>query len=349
MIRILIAEDSKTVALLLTSIFGAEPDMEVVGHASTGREAVTMANALKPSIVTMDIRMPDMDGFEATRMIMSTNPLPIVVISSSVNDIELKTTFRAIEEGALAVIEKPRGITHPEFEKIRVELVNTVRAMADVKVIRRYQARAQMKPVDIFETAIPQKTHAYQVVAIGCSTGGPQALQLILSNIPVGFPIPIVVAQHISRGFLGGLVEWLAGSTLLKVKIAQDGEGLNPGTVYFAPDDYHLLVRRGNGGLAAQLVQTPPVGGFRPSATPLLESVARVCGRTGVGALLTGMGADGAAGLLALREAYGHTFVQDAESVIVNGMPGSAIALGAAVSVVRLADTASYLHHLAVQ
>lgn len=345
MIKILICEDSPVVALLLKAIFEREPDFKVIGLAKNGREGVQMAHELKPDLITMDIRMPKMDGFEATRMIMESKPIPIVVVSSSVDDEEMKITFRAIEEGALSVIEKPHGINHPDFGAIRRELVETVRAMASVKLIRRISLR---KPRSTEMASIPAFTEAgaYELVAIGCSTGGPIALQQVLPSLPVNFPVPIVIAQHISRGFIGGMVSWLGGHTLLRVKEAQQGEPLLAGTVYFAPDDAHLLIARNSNGLAAQLRQGPPVNGFRPSATPLLESVAQTCGKSAIGAIFTGMGCDGAEGLLALRRAGGHTIVQDPESSAVYGMPGAAIALDAVDEIVKLDRIAAYLSNL---
>jgi len=351
MINILITEDSDVVTLLLKTILEHEPDFNVIGHARNGREAVEMTHELKPDLVTMDIRMPVMDGFEATRIIMNQDPTPIVVISTSIDNEEMRITFRAIEEGALAVLEKPRGLGHPDFENVRREIVDTIRAMAEVKVIRRMKRRnhevAQLEPVDIFEKAIIQKTRAYEIVAIGASTGGPQALQKLLSSLPVGFPIPLVIAQHMSAGFIHGLVYWLQGATLLDVKLAEDGEPLRPGTVYFAPDDHHLVVTRNGNGLRVKLTDDLPVNRFRPSATPLLQSVADVCGGSGVGCLLTGMGVDGAQGLLEIRQAKGHTIIQDKDSCIVFGMPGAALALNAVDQIVRLEQLAAYLTSLA--
>lgn len=341
MLRILIVEDSSVVAMLLKAIFQKESDMQVIGHARNGREGVQMAHDLKPDVITMDIRMPVMDGFEATRMIMSDNPIPIVVVSSSVDNEELRITFRAIEEGALAVMEKPRGFTHPDFETIRRNLVDTVRAMASVRLFRRKKIE-RPSDIDIYETAIYQRTKAYELLAIGCSTGGPQVLHQIFSLLPIGFPVPIVVTQHISRGFVGGLVAWLAGNTLLDVKLAEHGESLKAGTIYFAPDDQHLLVSRNACGLAAHLNQDAPCNGFLPSASPMFKSIAQTCQQHSIGALFTGMGVDGADGLLMLRRAGSHTVVQDEASSVVYGMPGAAIALDAVDQIVALDKMPAY-------
>jgi two-component system, chemotaxis family, protein-glutamate methylesterase/glutaminase len=348
MIKVLIVEDSDVVSFLLAAILSNESDFEVVGRAKNGLEAVKLNHELLPDVITMDIRMPVMDGFEATRMIMATNPVPIVVISSSVDNEELKITFRAIEEGALAVLEKPVGFSHPRFETNRGELVDTVRAMAEVKVIRRRFTEKTV--IDLLESAIKQEKRVYEVVAIGCSTGGPQALKILIGSLPMGFPLPILIAQHMSDGFIAGLAGWLNSNTLLTVTVAEDHQALKPGTVYIAPDNYHLLVERSHNGLITLLSQEDDyINGFRPSATPLLKSVAQVCKGQGIGILLTGMGVDGADGLLTMRKAGSHTLVQDSDSAVVYGMPGAAIALGAVDQVVQLDKMASYLLTLARQ
>lgn len=226
------------------------------------------------------------------------------------------------------------------------EMIDTIRAMAEVKVVQRYHS-IPLEGAAIFEAAIQQRTKAHEIVAIGCSTGGPQTLQTILSRLPQGFPIPIVITQHISKGFIGGLVSWLRGNTLLEVMLAEDMQKLQPGTVYLAPDNHHLCIERGSDGLIARLKSDSPVNGFMPSVTVLFKSVAATCRNKSVGVLLTGMGADGADGLLDLRQAGAHTIVQDEASAVVYGMPGSAIALNAVDQVVPLQNMASYLLSLA--
>ncbi len=345
MIRILIVEDSQVVAMLLRAILDDEPDMQVIGHASNGQEALPLLDTLQPDLITMDIRMPVMDGFEATRRIMHTYPVPIVVVSSSVHDEELRIVFRAIEEGALAVIEKPRGFGHPDFDKIRKELVGLIRAMAEVKVVRRRILSPHLAMPATTPSAPGQMGHC-ELLAIGCSTGGPPALKDILSALPLDFPLPIVIVQHISKGFIGGLVSWLADNVSLKVKLAEEGMPLLPSTVYFGPDDYHMMIERGSAGLVARLSELPPVNGFRPSVTPLFESVAAGCHNQAVGLIMTGMGADGAEGLLAMRRAGAHTLAQDEESAVIYGMPAAALALNAVDEVVALTGLPDYLCNL---
>ncbi|HJW86939.1 MAG TPA: chemotaxis-specific protein-glutamate methyltransferase CheB [Candidatus Brocadiaceae bacterium] len=344
MIKILITDDSDTIAALLKTLFEKEPDMRVIGMAKNGRQAVEMSRELRPDIITMDIRMPVMDGFEATRKIMSETPTPIVVVSSSVND-ELQICFRAIEVGALAVIEKPCSVNLKGFQAISRKLVETVRAMAGVKVVRRY-IRQPGIPVEVQVPVSDVPVHAFEIIAVGCSTGGPQALQAILSRLPAGFSTPIAVVQHMSQGFLLGMVEWLQKITPVELKLAEDGEILQTATVYFAPENKHLVLKRTAGRLTSGLTSDPPVGQFRPSATTLFQSAARVCGKNAIGLLLSGMGDDGATGLLEMRNAGAHTVIQDKESSVVFGMPGSALALNAVDKVVELNGIALYLKGL---
>ncbi len=339
LIRTLITDDSDTSALLLKAVLSADGNFEVVGHARDGQEAVRLNEQLQPQLITMDIRMPRMDGFEATRAIMSSRPIPIVVVASSVDDEELKITFRAIEEGALAVLEKLPAPNSAPFEQARRELTATLRAMAEVKVVRRWN-RPRTEPA---VSAAP-RGRSFELLAIGCSTGGPQALQAILGALPHHYPLPIMVVQHIAHGFIGGLVEWLGGGSQLPMVVARDGLPLLPGHVYFAPDDHQLgVVRSPQQGLLAQVVAGAPVDRHLPSVTALFDSVANRCGSRGVGVLLTGMGEDGARGLLRLRQAGGHTLAQDEASSVVWGMPGTAVTMDAVDKVLPLAQIADYL------
>ncbi|MEO5331166.1 MAG: chemotaxis-specific protein-glutamate methyltransferase CheB [Magnetococcus sp. YQC-5] len=342
MIRILIIEDSLVITSLLRAILNQEADMTVIGCAKNGAEGVSMAESLQPDLITMDIRMPIMDGFEATRHIMATRPVPIVVISSSVADDELRITFRAIEEGALAVIEKPGGLSSPHFSMIRSNLVETIRAMAEVKLVRRIRHIRASRPV-VMPAPVAVTSGSCQVVALACSTGGPQALHTILRMLPRNLPFAMVVVQHISPGFIGGLVKWLADACKLTIKLAEEGERLQPGIVLLAPDDHHVLIRAESGGLWVHLSQTPPINRFRPSGNPLFTSLAQVAPGRAVGGILTGMGNDGAFGLLAMRNAGCHTFAQDRESSIVFGMPGEAIELNAAQTILSLERIPDFL------
>ncbi|ABK44343.1 response regulator receiver modulated CheB methylesterase [Magnetococcus marinus MC-1] len=348
-IRIVIIEDSAVVSMLLKAILNNEADMEVVGVAADGREGVRLVSELRPDLITMDIRMPVMDGFEATREIMSSHPTPIVVISSSVDDEELKITFRAIEVGALSVLEKPHGPGNPQFESNRREIVEMVRAMADVKVFRHQRYRGERVGAGVGSSPAPTSScscssmpssrspaQPFELVAVGASTGGPQALHALLRNLPADFPLPICVVQHISPGFVGGLIQWLNTDSALRVKMAEQGELLRAGQVYFAQDGKHLQVNRAmDGGLQAGYVLEPE-SLHRPAVDQLFNSVARECGAMAIGVILTGMGDDGAKGMKRMQERLAMTIAQDEASCVVAGMPRSAVKCGAVKEIVEM-------------
>jgi len=346
MIRLLIVDDSPTESLILKQIFESEGDIEVVACAKNGLEAIQLAEKLRPSVITMDVMMPVVDGIEAIRRIMSTYPVPIVVISSNLSDDSLNASFRALEAGALAVMDKPINVILSSSHAQVKELISTVRAMADIKVIKRRFNIKQAPQIDKKITRLLAKQN-FELIAIGASAGGPQALKIILSALPVDFHLPILVVQHMTNGFMRGFVEWLDAETQLKVKCAEDSEALLPGHIYFAPDNYHLEVYRHSSKLLTKLTNKEPDHGFKPSVSVLFKSVAQVSGSHAIAVLLTGMGQDGADGMLEIKKAAGYTIVQDQESAVVFGMPGIALALNAVDRVVPLDQIASYLTNAA--
>lgn len=347
MIKVLIVDDSATETVLLKKILESDNTIKVIGYAKNGAEAVAMVPILKPDLITMDIQMPIMNGLEATRIIMSKYPTPIVVISSKLDDDILKPTFKALEAGALMVMDKPHDVLSPSFEKTCKHMIASIRSMAEVKCItRRYFNKKATTPLSEKQAATTQKTIT-EVIAIGSSIGGPQALKTIFSQLTPDFPLPIVVVQHMTPGFIGGFTKWLNEDIGLKVKLAENYETLQRGVIYFAPDSFHLAVKNIDQKLTAVLIKGEHVAGFCPSITVLLKSVAEVCGKHGVGALLTGMGSDGAEGLLALRKAGGHTFIQDEKSAVVFGMASVAQSIQAVDKVVALEEIGDYLQHVA--
>lgn len=338
MIRVLVAEDSRAARELLVAILESDPEVRVVGQASDGAEAVEMADRLRPDLVTMDIQMPGMDGFEATRQIMVRAPAPILMVSSLARREDVELSLKATRLGAVMVLPKPAGPGAPGFERDRDELVAMARAMSQVKVVRRWAST--------LGTAAPPRPparpsgRAAQLVAIGASTGGPAALQQLLAALPASFPAPVLVVQHIARGFVRPLADWLGAAGPLKVRIAAAGERSVPGTVYLAPDDAHLRV--GPGGTIV-LADTPPVGGFRPSASALFESVGGLHGAGAVAVILTGMGDDGVAGLRAAHAAGTRVLAQDEESSVVYGMPREAALAGVVDEILPLSEIAARL------
>lgn len=343
MIKILIVDDSPTEIALLESIFSSEKDFSIVGVAKNGEEAIAQVQALKPDIITMDILMPVMNGLEATRIIMSQFPLPIVIISSAINSESMPTTFEALEAGALGVLEKPILDNSDNYIRARQKIVDMVRSMSEIHVIKRRFFTKKQKPKLVREPVLNETKHSYEMIAIGSSVGGPQALKTIFALLPRDFPLPIVVVQHMTRGFIGGFATWLNNNTALTVKVAEDREVIKSGTIYFAQDSYHTEVKREQGNLIIKLKASPPVSGFCPSITVLFQSVAKACGSGAIGIILTGMGNDGAQGLLELKKAKAHTLIQDSNSAVVFGMAGVAQSLGAVDKVIELNNMANYL------
>ena len=333
MIRVLMVEDSHLMARLLGSIIESQADFEIVGRAEDGQAAIDLAQSLRPDVITMDVNMPILDGMEATRAIMSTAPVPIIIVSSLVNGNQMMVTFRALEEGAVAVLEKPDNQDSVRFEAYSRKLTDTVRSMAGLKLVKRKTApTAPTTRVAAAPLNVPMSGNrtSYEVVAIGASTGGPQIVNKILSSLPADFSVPLLVVNHIAAGFTAGMSKWLERNCKLEVVIPNHGDRLVPGRVYIAPEDRHLMLARRRGELVAAVNNSEPVNQFRPSVTPLMQSVATTSGEKSIGIILSGMGTDGAAGLLDVKKAGGQTFVQSEQSCVVFGMPGEAIRIGAA-------------------
>ncbi len=337
-IRVLIAEDSPTVRWHLKTLL-EEAGLQVIGMAQDGEQVVSLVQDLKPDVVSMDIRMPRVDGLEATRRIMARTPTPVVIVSGML-DTEIDLSLQALEAGALAVVSKPPDRQNPEFAAKRQQLATMLRAMAGVRVIaRREFLRPFVLPTGSPPPRAPRRLTP-ELIALGASTGGPGALHQLLQMFPAAVPVPMVVVQHMPHEFIGGLVRWLSSNTSLTVQLAQDGMQLLPGEVAIAPGDAHLLVERRGTELIARLMAEKGPYRYQPSVDVLFESVARVCGSAAIGVIMTGMGEDGAAGLLTMRQKGAYTFAQDEASSTVFGMPGAAFARGAVERLEPLANIA---------
>lgn len=349
MVNVLIVEDSPIQQALLGHILSSDPEISVIGTANNGREAIAFVNRQKPDLITMDLNMPHMNGLEATRQIMETTPVPIVIVSANWDPQEVAITFQAMEAGALAGVEKPRGLGHKDFGLTSQQLIQTVKLMSEVKVVRRWahlRAKAP-SPTILLSTsttgAVQPPPADIKLIVIGTSTGGPPVLHTLLANLPKNFPVPIAIVQHIAVGFLGGLVEWLSKATGVPVHVPAHEDLLLPGHVYLAPEGHHLGVERGP---RAVVVDAPPENNLCPAVSFLFRSAARVFGNQAIGVLLTGMGRDGAAELKLMRDKGAVTIAQDKESSVVHGMPGEAIQLHGATYILppdRIVETLQQL------
>ncbi|NWF70624.1 MAG: chemotaxis-specific protein-glutamate methyltransferase CheB [Chloroflexi bacterium] len=358
-VRVLLAEDSPTVRHFLTGLINETPGFHVVGAARDGEEALALTQELKPDVISMDIRMPRMDGLEATRRIMAQCPTPVVVVSGLLES-EVELSMQALQAGALAVVEKPPDRRDPAFAEKQRQLMKTLLAMSGVKVIQRRELSSERitllggvgapllpvaattpKPVTIDRPRLPP-----EVVAFGASAGGPSALINLLNGLTADFRLPIVVVQHMPGEFIGGLARWLRKSTPLAVNIVADNHLLQAGVVHLAPGGAHLTIVRQRQRLLARLVKAQGPHRYQPSVDVLFSSIAATCGSASVGVILTGMGDDGAEGLLAMRRAGARTFAQDESSATVFGMPGAAVERGSVEQVLPLSKLATAILNL---
>ncbi len=355
-IRAIVIDDSPTARELLVAVLQVTEGVQVVGTGSTGEDAVRLARRMKPDILVMDISMPKLDGLEATRQIMNAQPTPIVLVTGTFMHTDVDLSFRALKAGALTVMAKP-GLADVEACD---QLVKTIKSMAQVPVVRRW---AGSSPIPRPSPA-PQKTPEVpslpkrapvtpplekdklsrppRIIGVASSTGGPGALARIFKSLPIDYDIPILVVQHVTRGFATGLAEWLEGETPLHVRLASHGEEPHPGTILIAPDDYHMQV---NYKGVIELCKEPPYHGLRPSANYLFHSLARVYGPRAMGIVLTGMGDDGAEGMLALHKVGGLTIAQDQASCVVYGMPKEAVERNAVDAIQTLDEIVLTLQH----
>lgn len=346
-IRLLIAEDSLTVRKHLVELASEDPDIEVVGEARDGAEAVELCQRLRPDVCTLDIVMPGMSGQEATEQIMAYCPTPILIVSASFNRGELYRTYEALAAGAVEVMEKPRA--DDDDGRWARAFLSTVKLVSRIKVITHHRARVEARRRSVIdappapEPVRPARSQGdHDLVVVGASTGGPAALLEVFKGLPLDFPLPLLFVLHIGEPFAQGLADWLSHQTGRRITQAVDGEPLpGPGSsrVIMAPAEKHLIVRKG----LLRLDAGPERHSCRPSVDVLFESVAREHGARAIGCLLTGMGRDGAAGLLAMRQAGAVTIAQDEATSVVYGMPREAALLGAAGRVLPLGEIAPAL------
>jgi two-component system, chemotaxis family, protein-glutamate methylesterase/glutaminase len=333
-IRVLIAEDSPTVYQFLQFTLLSQPDIQVVGWAKNGKQAVQQSMMLCPDLILMDLHMPIMNGLQATAEIMSCKPLPILMVTATADPNDVALSLEALRAGALALISKPSGLDFDAKSKHTQRFLKMIRAMAEVKTVK---LRPLITPNhnNIKQTALPPK-----ILSIAASTGGPQALAFILSALDKTFPIPILLVQHMGLDFTAGFVTWLQSCTKLTVSVAKQDAPPKAGHIYVTTSDQHLGVNQA-GNLT--LSDLPAIGGFRPSATYLFNSVATVFANRAAAVILTGMGNDGVSGLASLVKQGGFVVAQDKLSSVVYGMPKAAKDAGVVNKVLSLQEIANWL------
>jgi two-component system, chemotaxis family, protein-glutamate methylesterase/glutaminase len=324
MIKVLIAEDSPSIAAVMRDLLSRDPEIEIVGWAKSGHEAVALRKSLNPDVMTMDLNMPLMGGLDAIKIIASTRPVPILVVSQLIESRDSELAFEALRCGAIDIMGKPSGAGSAAYSQMAEELTFRIKAVARIRPMRLMNKAAVVAAKSKTQPRRPLKQ---PVVVIGASTGGPLALATILRGLPRYLPVPIAIVQHIAPGFVAGLRQWLERQSALPVTLADEGTPLRSGHVYLAPDDHHLAI---GAGKKLTLTHEPPLRGHRPSVDRLMESAAHIYGTDVLGVLLTGMGRDGAHGLKKIRDAGGRTIAQDEATSLVFGMPREAIVSGAA-------------------
>lgn len=330
-IRVLVIDDSALMRGLLTEMINLAPDVEVVGAAPDAAVAREMIKSLNPDVLTLDVHMPKMDGLEFLDRLMRLRPMPVVMVSSF-TEMGSETTLKALELGAVDFIGKPRADGARRMEDYAEELVEKIRAAKGARLRRQVITHPASSPLpakgQAAQSPLSRQGVSGKIIFLGASTGGTEAIKEFLMAIPAESP-PILIVQHMPEAFTASFARRLDGLCAPHVLEAQGNEKVEPGNVYIAPGHSHLQIRRAPAGYVTELLATPAVNRHRPSVDVLFDSAASLVGRQAVGVILTGMGKDGAQGLLRMRQAGARTFGQDEGSCVVYGMPREAFLVGA--------------------
>ncbi len=340
-IRVVIVDDSALVRSLLSQLLAAAGDIEVVGVAADPIAAREIIRATSPDVITLDVEMPRMDGLEFLSRLMRLKPTPVVMVSS-LTQRGSEVALRALELGAVDFVAKPRLGIQEGLQGSADELIDKIRAAAGAKVRR---SSFEMTPALGADAVLPAAglsriAATEKLIIVGASTGGTEAIKAFLTQLPPACP-GVLITQHMPGAFTRSFAQRLDSLCRISVKEAEGGERVLPGHAYIAPGDFHLLLARSGANYVTEISDAPPVNRHRPSVDVLFRSAANVAGKNAIGVILTGMGKDGAAGMLEMKQAGAHTFAQDEASCVVFGMPREAIAVGGVDEVVTLKDMAA--------
>ena len=341
-IKALVVDDSAYNRQAISQMLASDAGIEVVGSAHDGVDAIAKTLRLRPDVITLDLEMPNMDGFTFLRWLMTDRPTPVLVLSSRSDS---RSVFRALELGAVDFLAKPEARISKSIESVRDELIAKVQSvlhleMAKVKSTVELLAVGKIAPPARKEDDARIEKSPIEVVAIASSTGGPPAIQAILSSLPADFGAAIAISQHMPSGFTRSFAERLNKLSPLLVSEAAAGDRIRPGSVLIAPGGYHLTVKRDRLGLVTELVPRSPLDKYVPSADHMMVSVAEACGAASLGVVLTGMGKDGVEGVLAIKKRNGQCLAESEESAVIFGMPQEAIRTGAVDKVLPLGKMA---------
>ncbi len=343
-INVLVVDDSAVVRQVLTDMLNSDPDIEVIGSAADPFMAASKIRQIKPDVITLDVEMPRMDGISFLQKIMSQHPMPVVMVSS-LTEQGSETTIKALEYGAVEIIQKPRLGVKQFLEESRIIICDAVKAASKAK-LNRISPKKQVEP-KLSADAVLSKSASRamlqttdKIIAVGASTGGTEALRIFLEALPPDSP-GIVIVQHMPENFTRAFANRLNGLCQITVKEAEDGDSVLRGHALIAPGNKHMLLKRSGAKYYAEIKEGPLVNRHRPSVDVLFRSAARYGGKNTVGIIMTGMGDDGARGLLEMKEAGAQTIAQDEKSCVVYGMPAEAVKIGAAHKVVSLKNIAS--------
>lgn len=345
MIRVMIVEDSPTVQRVLSEMINSNPFFEVVGVVSHPSEALEKVKFLRPDVITMDFDMPGLNGAQTTRIIMEEIPTPILIVTGLSSSGYSSIQFESLKAGAVDMFSKHGLVDPQENHKFQDAFLRRLKIVSGVSVIKKFKPRGESaaSPKSPLTSVSEVSKRNFKLLGLGASTGGPPALQKVLSDLPNPFPLPVVLVQHMGDEFLNGFVEWLDRNISLKVVKGTGGIPLKPGVVYVAPGGHHMMVSK---TMTLELDKTPPINSCRPAVDKLFFSLAENFGKDTLGILLTGMGKDGALGLKAIHSQGGYTLIQDEETSVVFGMPGAAMEMKAYSQILPLGQIGTIIHRM---